>query len=553
MKRLGQLNSQKIKWIMAFCIFLVFFTSSDLSFATEISKESWEYGYVDIQKVLEKSPAWAKAEQELEKLRQEKQIQINKKEKEVNELKQNIIKGPNKDSLIFLGALTLTLKEKNLKNLKIKAQKEIEQKKEEIVSGIKKELMWEIKRFGKANNYGIILSKEGRTKLGETSVLDHNTIFYQNNEMDLEKISVGIEDFENISQKVIAFINEGDTSTIVQNQISNSTEPKKESHNLEIVAQITTNELFPVIAKLLNEGKNPFNIPDLIKWHISNKSNSSVSLTVVSEIPDWTPAMSNTINLNPYESKEISQTPFGIKLFNNHMTVPGMLSLKVKVGDKILYDDTKNIQIRASDDMIWSLHIPWDTEYLIAAWVTPKDPVVEQILARAKEKLFGRSLAGYLKSSVRAEVKAIFNAVRDIGVSYVNSTVNFGQVGFTQRVRLPRESIAQKSANCIDGAVLLASLFENIGLEPLIILVPGHAFVGVKLAPGAKETLFIETTLLGREMLESILTGETTFDAAVRAANERYIRAYNESRYKPDALRIIDIKKTREIGIYPLW
>jgi len=117
-------------------------------------------------------------------------------------------------------------------------------------------------------------------------------------------------------------------------------------------------------------------------------------------------------------------------------------------------------------------------------------------------------------------------------------------------VRLPQESVLQKSANCIDGAVLFASLFENIGLEPLIVLTPGHAFIGVRLAPNSRETLFIETTLIGRRVMESILTLQSTFDAAVSEANAEYNNAITTD---PSSVHIIDIKKERENGIYPLW
>ena len=342
------------------------------------------------------------------------------------------------------------------------------------------------------------------------------------------------------------------TSIPSANDKQKDSEIKVKTSNIDISVEVEP-ELFPVIAKFLADGNEQFNIPGLVKWRIRNESNESIKITVVSEIPEWTPLVIKTIGLDPHESRELIQTPFGVNLLRNHESVPATLILKAKTEDKVLFEETKNIRIRASGDMIWSLHSPWDTEYLIAAWVTPKNPVVEKILSIAKERLYGRSLSGYLGSNVQEQVRAIFNAVRDIGVSYVNSTVSFGQVGFTQRIRLPNESISQKAANCIDGAVLLASLFENIGLEPLIIIVPGHAFIGVKLSLGSKETLFIETTLLGREIVESILTGETTFDAAVRAANEKYIRASYESQYKPDALHIVDIKKAREIGIYPLW
>lgn len=360
---------------------------------------------------------------------------------------------------------------------------------------------------------------------------------------------------------------------------SNSDSISTEYYKNVVVSVNVEKELFPVIAKFLSEGNESseekiqttpaiyydevskrviipssgntrLNLPSLVSWNIQNKNNTPVHISITSEIPDWTQPVISTIVLEANENKELNQTPFGIRLLANSSTIPSVILLKVKMDDKIIFEETQNIKIRPADDMIWSLHSPWDTESLIAAWVTPKNDVVEQILSNAKEKLWSRSLSGYQNSDVVSQAKAIFNAVRNAQVSYVNSSMSFGTVGFTQRVRLPQESILQKSANCIDGAVLFASLFENIGLEPLIVLIPGHAFVGVRLAPDSRETLFIETTLIGRRVLESILTLQSTFDAAVKEGNAKYNNAITTN---PSSVHIIDIKKERENGIYPLW
>ncbi|MBU1100240.1 MAG: hypothetical protein KKA84_07525 [Bacteroidetes bacterium] len=310
-------------------------------------------------------------------------------------------------------------------------------------------------------------------------------------------------------------------------------------------------ELFPVIAKVVAEGKNSqSNTLSTVQWRVRNTAADSVCITVTSEIPDWTSPSISQIYLGPHESKEYCQTPFGRDLLSKHSTIPATIILNAKIEDNIIFAETRKIKIRSADEMIWSLNNPYDMTMLIAAWVTPNDDLVEKVLSNAKEKLYERSLSGYQNPNVMSQVKAIFNSVRNFKVSYVSSTMSFGNVGFTQRVRLPRESITQKSANCIDGTVLFASLFENIGLESMIVLIPGHAFVGVRLAPNSSETLFIETTMVGRRILDSILTLKTTFDAAVEEGSTKYNNALNAD---PNSVKIIDVKRAREIGIYPLW
>ena len=85
-----------------------------------------------------------------------------------------------------------------------------------------------------------------------------------------------------------------------------------------------------------------------------------------------------------------------------------------------------------------------------------------------------------------------------------------------QPISLPRDSVAMRAANCIDGALLFASILENIGFEPVLHLVPGHAYVGVRSAPqasGTGVTWFIETTMVGdttRSWFDAVLCGNAS-------------------------------------------
>ena len=556
MKRLSQLSSEKIKWAIAFCSFSLLLINNVPLFAEDKNIQP-KFGYVELQKVVYESDAGIKAKREIEALIKEKQALVDEQAKKIRRFEEDIEKKPYFDRFYYKS--TLENMRLQLKQTAKEAEETIRKKDKELRSDIVQELIYAIKRFGKKESYTFILEKKGLDLLEKNSFSNYRDaepyVIYKDRNIEIDGINKGVEDFDDITRQVIAFFNSrtgtGSEETADLTEDLNK-EKKKENLKLDISVEVWP-ELFPVIAKFLSEGNYRFNIPGLVKWKLHNEGSETVKISVASEVAEWTPPVINTVDLGPYETKELEQTPFGKDLFTIHSRIPATLILKAKIGDKVIYEETRNIGIKASDDMIWSLYTPWDTEYLIAAWVTPKEPKVEQILTRAKEKLFGRRISGYLGSNMTEEVKAIFNAVRKTGVSYVNSSVNFGKVGFTQRVRLPKESISQKAANCIDGSVLLASLFENIGLEPLIILVPGHAFVGVRLAPGSKETLFIETTLVGRPWEESFRTLEFTYDAARKAGDASFEKARYESQYKPDALHIIDIKKAREMGIYPLW
>src|SRR5262249_39237566 len=98
------------------------------------------------------------------------------------------------------------------------------------------------------------------------------------------------------------------------------------------------------------------------------------------------------------------------------------------------------------------------------AWVTPHVEPVQALVRRAADRLPDRRIAGYQgrrnPETTAAQVQALFETLKAEGLSYIDSVIDFGagpgQV--TQRTRLPRESLRHKSANCIDGTVLIASL-----------------------------------------------------------------------------------------------
>jgi len=140
------------------------------------------------------------------------------------------------------------------------------------------------------------------------------------------------------------------------------------------------------------------------------------------------------------------------------------------------------------------------TRYL-GAFVTPNAPDVMSFLRTVAEKHPEGRLVGYQgsKELVEGQVQALYEALKGIGITYVNSVIAFDPEdgAASQRIRLPRESLRDRSANCIDGTVLVASLLEAMSLNPGIVLVPGHAFVSWETWPNSAEWLYLETTMIG--------------------------------------------------------
>jgi hypothetical protein len=140
----------------------------------------------------------------------------------------------------------------------------------------------------------------------------------------------------------------------------------------------------------------------------------------------------------------------------------------------------------------------------------------------------------YASGSVRDQVKAIYNALKSKGITYSSTTISFPSG--SQKVRFPDDALKESAANCIDGAVLMAAALEAIGLEPLIVLVPGHAFLAWRENTGTVASEFLETTMIGTSTFEEAMArGSAEFDQ------------YNSA----GTAVIVDIKKAREAGLIP--
>jgi hypothetical protein len=119
----------------------------------------------------------------------------------------------------------------------------------------------------------------------------------------------------------------------------------------------------------------------------------------------------------------------------------------------------------------------------------------------------------------------------------VSSIYTFGNYpDETERIRLPRETLELSNANCIDVSVAYASALENLGMKPVIVIVPGHAFTGVRLGPNSQDFLYLDLTVLPRG----------TFAAAIASAHAWLKKT------PPNEVLTVDIGAARSLGVYPM-
>jgi hypothetical protein len=304
-------------------------------------------------------------------------------------------------------------------------------------------------------------------------------------------------------------------------------------------------EIYPVFANyasLMGQNGRSFGVVALT---VVNPGSSDLHRRIAVTIPGWSDEEIQVIDVAADATRTILFAPsFLPRFYRNREIIAATVHVSVTdLAGRSDYESTVPVRLRSSEDMYWGSGFKYAP--FIASWVTPHADEVESLLARAKTYTPDHRLPGYenwksaseQQEETYIEAKAIFTALKRMGLSYVKSSSTLGDhKKLSERVRMPRLSLDQSSANCIDAVVMYASLFENLGMEPAVVIVPGHAYVGVKVAEGSPKFLFIDAAL----------TGRSTFEAAVLSGRS------GMARYNPAAVTQIDIEQARSAGIYPM-
>ena len=289
---------------------------------------------------------------------------------------------------------------------------------------------------------------------------------------------------------------------------------------------------------------------------LSNEGSQEASLVVETYIEGYTTTSSDTVRLEPGESIEVNQNPLlktdAVDQLNSEKPATFHIRVtQIAPGDAVvLLDDSQQILMYSRRDFVWIDGFETNEEYeLWAAWVTPTDPAVEELLrAAADYTSSGMMWSGYggeeddESGAVWERLEAIWEAEDNhYDLTYISTMVAFGP-NTVQRMRLPAEVLEQASGNCVELTTLYASAAEAIGLESAIVRIPGHAFVAIRTDQNNANYYFIETTLIGR----------TNFSDAVDAG----LDAWNDASPNLDAGEEgyvwVTIQTAREKGILPI-
>lgn len=197
---------------------------------------------------------------------------------------------------------------------------------------------------------------------------------------------------------------------------------------------------------------------------------------------------------------------------------------------------------------------------LLPAFCMPNDPAVDKILKGASDilqragKKSGIDGYGDRSRSRSWEIaSALWSSIAGMALSYAYPPASFETEG--QKIRTPGWILENKLATCLDTSTLFASALEQAGLNPIIILTKGHAFVGVWLQPQEFSQLTVAEAAAIRKRIElqELVVFETTlvtqsppapFSAAIDAAKKQL--------RDDEFVMAIDIRRARMRKIRPL-
>jgi|SaaInlV_120m_DNA_3_1039746.scaffolds.fasta_scaffold00966_9 very-short-patch-repair endonuclease len=200
---------------------------------------------------------------------------------------------------------------------------------------------------------------------------------------------------------------------------------------------------------------------------------------------------------------------------------------------------------------------------LLAAFVKPNGVYVESLVKQVTEVLesngYGRTADGY-QSNTREKpylmAAALWNVISSQKIAYVSPPPSFAHNG--QLVRLAQDISTTKIAACLDLSLLFASCLELMGLNTLIALTRGHAFVGVWLVDTSSPLLTTDDPMDLRKrvdardlvIFETTLVSNSDFVTFEQACEQG--RSLVSEDKEEDFVYAIDVKQARSRQIKPL-
>lgn len=321
---------------------------------------------------------------------------------------------------------------------------------------------------------------------------------------------------------------------------------------LEATVKLRMTHIPTATCHLLNEQESP-----LVEITVENGDSKPRRLRIFSRLEGYSADAIDTIELaargKPNATRTVTQLPtlFPERIRTvRELTRASVTVLVEEIGGKVETHESLSVWLLARNAAPLAVRDPatggWvDLSRYFGAFVTPNQRAIMLFLRQAARRHPEGRLTGY-QSDVLLQAQAIYDALKqDADITYVNSLIAFNpeESARGQRVRLPRESLEERQANCMDGTLLFASLLEAATINPAIVIIPGHAFVGWEAPQNSGTWEYLETTMIGAN----------TFEEARAIGKQKAAFWQQRAAAKPDLFRRWSLRDLRAVyNITPL-
>jgi len=310
---------------------------------------------------------------------------------------------------------------------------------------------------------------------------------------------------------------------------------------------------------LLDVGLDP-----LVECDIRTTERMTKRLRITTYIEGYTAQDVRTVEVKADDPKTVAMLPSFFPERIRHISELTSATLNVLAEDldkdnRVEVHETRRVWLLSRNSATFEVVDPAgkqikDFRPYLGAFITPNHPRVQRFLTEVASKHFEEQLKGELGNPT-AQAEAIYTALKEsANLVYIHAPIAFnpskGAVG--QRVRLPHECLEEKQANCLDGALLFASLLEALGLNAAIVLIPGHAMVGWTVDDAGTSWRYVDTTLIRthefRDAMDQAIDRLTRYQPAPANGNGEATGAN-----KPlEGLHLLELSALRSRGVTPI-
>jgi len=245
-------------------------------------------------------------------------------------------------------------------------------------------------------------------------------------------------------------------------------------------------------------------------------------------------------------------------LFGLTEKIVGSVVIEALHGEEVLASETRTIELLAYDQWTGVNFMP----EMAAAFVMPNHPRVKEIVSAASlylQKWTGDpAFTGYQSKNpniVKQQMGAVYAALQEANIAYTMPPASYEEA---QRIRTPDAVLEGKSGTCLDLAVLYCSCLEAIGLNPMLVLVKGHAFAACWLENETfPDSLQFDMAALTKRIahgIDAVCAVECTDFVAGKSVDfndaEKHAAAHLSD--QSEFYFAIDIIRTRSGGIRPM-